>query len=70
MDQYKCHSIIGFLYKNFPYVLYKRMYIIYTLYYSYSISTAAIIDEEEKPPQVSVCGYLPSCLKMPLEMEG
>lgn len=46
------------------------MYITYTLYYSYSISTASIIDEEEKTWQVSIFSYLLTCLKMPLEVEG
>lgn len=46
------------------------MYIIYTLYYSYSISISSIIDEEEETQQVSIFGYLLTCLKMPLEVEG
>lgn len=45
------------------------MYIIYKWYYSYSLSIARIIDEEEKTQQASLFGYLHTCLKMPLEVE-
>jgi len=50
--------------------LYKCMYIIYTLYYSYTISIASITDEEEKTQQVSIFGYVLTCLKMLVEVEG
>lgn len=44
-----------------------NLYIVLFLFY---ISIASMTDEEEKPQQVSIFGYLLTCLKMPLEMEG